>query len=93
MDPQSPSLVTTALSSVGAPATAFPAKMLQTKHPTRDVYGAQFPIMPNSLTYGAATCMIERPVGRKGKPMRVVIGLQDHAGGWHKAIFPRLKSR
>jgi hypothetical protein len=36
--------------------------------------------MPNSLTYGSVTVMIERPVGRKGKSMRVVIGLRDHAG-------------
>ena len=49
-------------------------------------------VTPNSLTYGTVTVMIERPVGRKGKPMRVVIGLQDHAGRWHKVIFPRLKS-
>jgi len=50
-------------------------------------------VMANSLTAEAVTVMIKRPVGRKGKPMRVVIGLQDNAGRWHKVVFPRLESR
>jgi hypothetical protein len=70
------------------------SNILLTKHPnpTKDVHSSQYPVMPNSLTYGAVTFMIERSVGRKGKPMRVVIGLQDHAGRWHKVVFSRLKS-
>jgi hypothetical protein len=63
-------------------------EMHMTKHP-----GLGVEVTPNSLTYEAATVLIERRVGRKGKPMRVVIGLQDNAGRWHKVVFPHVQNR
>ena len=50
-------------------------------------------ITAHSLTAGAATVLIERSIGRKGKPMRVVIALQDNAGRWRKVVFPHIQSR
>ncbi len=31
------------------------------------------------------------PVGRKGKPIRVMVSLRDHSGRWHKLVFPYLR--
>jgi hypothetical protein len=52
--------------------------------------GKSIPIEPYSLTYGSATIIIACPVGSVGKMMRVVVAVQDHAGRWHKIIFPHL---
>jgi hypothetical protein len=48
------------------------------------------PIEPRSLTYGSASFLINQPVGHVGKTMRAVVAVQDHAGRWHKLIFPPL---
>jgi hypothetical protein len=49
------------------------------------------PIEPHSLTYASATIIINHPVGRVAKAMRTVVAVQDHAGRWHKIIFPHLQ--
>jgi hypothetical protein len=61
------------------------------RHPTENIYSKEFPIAAHSLTYGSVHIAIDHPVGRIGKDTRVVIGVQDHAGQWHKLVFPRLK--
>ena len=54
------------------------------------IHDIKRPIEPYSLTYGSATIIIACPVGSVGKMMRVVVAVQDHAGRWHKIIFPHL---
>jgi hypothetical protein len=65
--------------------------MLLIQQPNGSTGGFKNPIMPNSLTYGSGCITIAHPVGRPGKEMRVVVTLQDHAGRWHKLIFPHMK--
>ena len=65
------------------------ANMVLLKHPNAEVYGS-YSIPHNSLTYGNANIIINRSIGKAGKPIRAVIGLQDHLGGWHKLVFPHL---
>ena len=65
-------------------------KMMVVRHPNGDVYSSQNPILPRSLTKGSATIIIDRPVGSIGKMMRAVVRVQDHAGRWHKLVFPHL---
>jgi hypothetical protein len=69
-------------------------KLLTTKHPTGDVHSSKFPIMPHALTEASATIIIKGAVGGVGKrgTMRVSIGVLDHAGRWHKLIFPHLRN-
>jgi hypothetical protein len=51
-------------------------------------------IEPHSLTNdGLADIGIAHRVGRVGKTMRVVVFVRDHAGRWHKLIFPHLPIR
>jgi hypothetical protein len=54
------------------------------------IHDIKRPIEPHSLTYGSAMIIINHPVGRVGKTMRAVVAVQDHAGRWHKIVFPRL---
>jgi len=65
-------------------------KMVSVQHPNRNENSSKNPILPNSLTYGDVHITIDHPVGKVGKPMRVVIALQDHARTWHKLAFPHL---
>jgi len=69
---------------------AILTKVMIVRHPKADIYSAKYPIEPHSLTYASATIIINRPVGRVGKTMRAVVAVQDHAGRWHKLIFPHL---
>jgi hypothetical protein len=55
------------------------------------IHNIKRPIEPHSLTYGSATIIINHPVGRVGKTMRAVVAVQDHAGRWHKIIFPHVQ--
>lgn len=69
---------------------AIITKLLLIEQPKGHSYGTKNPILPNSLTYGDAHITIDHPVGRLGKPMRAVVAFQDHAGRWHKLVFPHL---
>ncbi len=64
--------------------------MLNTKHPIENTYSSRFPILAHSLTYGSATIIVDRPIGRLGKPMRVVVRLRDQRGRWHKLVCPHV---
>jgi hypothetical protein len=64
--------------------------MLTFRHPNNRTYSGENSFMPNSLTYGMATVIIDHPIGRIGRPMQVAIELQDHAGQWHKVCFPHV---
>jgi hypothetical protein len=69
-------------------------KLLMTEHPVGDVYGSRNPIMPHDLAHASATIIIKGAVGGVGKrgTMRVSIGVQDHAGRWHKLVFPHVRN-
>ena len=67
---------------------AIVTDLLITKHPSENTYSAQFPILANSLTYCSATIIINRPIGRLGKPMRVVVRLRDPDGYVAQARLP-----
>jgi hypothetical protein len=69
-------------------------KMLHTRHPTQNVHGSRYPIMAHSLTEASATIIVKDAVGGIGKKgtMRVSVSVQDHAGRWHKLVFPHLRN-
>jgi hypothetical protein len=69
-------------------------KILMTDPRTEDDHSLRDPIMPHSLTEGSAHILIKGAVGGIGKKgtMRVSVSLQDHAGRWHKLVFPRLRN-
>jgi hypothetical protein len=64
--------------------------ILSVRSPTGSEYGFEFPIMPHSLTQGSTHFVIDRPVGRIGKTMRIVVRVQDHAGRWYRLVFPHV---
>lgn len=65
---------------------------LATRHPTGDTYSREHPILANRLSYCHADITIDHAIGKVGRPMRVVIKVQDHAGQWYRLVFPRLRS-
>jgi hypothetical protein len=67
--------------------------MLTTEHPSDPMHSSEYPILPHSLSYCHAHITIDHPVGKAGRPMRVVIKLQDHAGRWYRLVFPHVRSR
>jgi hypothetical protein len=69
-------------------------RMPTTRHPTEDVHSSRFPIMAHALTEASASIMIKGAVGGIGKKgaMRVSVSIQDHAGRWHRLVFPHLRS-
>ncbi len=62
---------------------------LMTQHPKQDVYGSDFAIQAHARRTCSASIMALGTIGGVGrkKPMRVSIGVQDHAGRWHKLVF------
>ncbi len=62
------------------------------KHPSANVHSFTYPVQPHSLAYASADIMVDYPVGRVGRPTRVVVRLQDQAGKWHKLTFPHVRS-
>jgi len=67
------------------------ARNLSFKDPNSNCYGDKYPVLAQTLSYGSAVIIVDRPVGRKGKPIRIVVSLRDHAGRWHKLVFPHLR--
>lgn len=68
--------------------------LMMTEQRTENDHSLRDPIMPHSPTEGSAHILIKGAVGGIGKKgtMRVSVSLQDHAGRWHKLVFPRLRS-
>ncbi len=66
-------------------------RMLLFKDPNSRYYGSAHPVPAHTLSFGSATIIVDRPVGRKGKPIRIVVALRDHAGRGHKVVFPYLR--
>jgi hypothetical protein len=67
--------------------------MLATQHPKQDLYGSDFGIQARARRACSANIMAHGTIGGVGrkKPMRVSIGVQDHAGRWHKLVFRGLR--
>lgn len=65
---------------------------VMTRHPNQNVFGSEFPVNPHSRTELSAIVIANRAVGGKKREMRVSVGLRDHAGRWHKVVFPHLKN-
>jgi hypothetical protein len=65
---------------------------LMFEDPNSHYYGHERPVPAQSLSYGSATIIVDHPVGRKGKPIRLVVSLRDHAGQWHKLVVPFVRS-
>jgi hypothetical protein len=68
--------------------------MLMTQHPTQNAYSGDYGIQARKRRACSANILALGTVGGMGrtKPMRTVsIGLQDHAGRWHKLVFRRLR--
>lgn len=61
---------------------------LNLKDPNSHYYGHEHPVPAQSLSYGSATIIVDHPIGRKGKPIRLVVGVRDHEGRWHKLVVP-----
>jgi hypothetical protein len=64
-----------------------------TEHPTQNMYSADYGIQAYKRRACSAHIMAIGTVGGIGrkKPMRVSIGVQDHAGRWHKLVFRGLR--
>jgi hypothetical protein len=60
-----------------------------TQHPTQNVYSHDYGIQARKRRACTAHILARGTIGGSGrrKPMRVSIGLQDHAGRWHKLVF------
>jgi len=68
-------------------------RTLATQHPKQDLYGSDFGIKAHARRGCSVNIIALGTVGGAGrkKPMRVSIGIQDHAGRWHKLVFRRLR--
>jgi hypothetical protein len=62
---------------------------LMTQHPKQNLYGSDFAIQAHTRRACSVNIIALGTVGGAGrkKPMRVGIGVQDHAGRWHKLVF------
>lgn len=51
--------------------------------PQSSTHSGRNPVLPHSLRHATIHFVIGRPVGRPGKPMCVMIRVQDHARNWY----------
>jgi hypothetical protein len=65
--------------------------LLHVRHHERNVYSSQYPVLAHCLTEGGIHIVVGHPVGTVGKPMHVVIEIQDHTGRWYKVGFPHVQ--
>jgi hypothetical protein len=67
--------------------------MLMTQHPTQNTYSTDDGIQAHKRRACAANIIALGTVGgvSRKRPMRVSIGVQDHAGRWHKLVFRDLR--
>lgn len=63
-------------------------RLLLLNDPNSKYYGSAHPVPAHTLSFGSATIIVDHAVGRKGEPIRLVVALRDHAGRWHKLVFP-----
>jgi hypothetical protein len=66
--------------------------MFLVEAPEDVTFSSRNPILPHSLQEVGAHITINRPIGRSGKNMRVMIKIQDHARKWYWLIFWDVKS-
>jgi hypothetical protein len=66
---------------------------LMTQHPTGNAYSSEYGIQPRKRRACSAHIMVRGVVGGEDrkKPMRVTVGVQDHAGRWHKLVYRALR--
>jgi hypothetical protein len=64
---------------------------LSVRGPAGSAFGFEFPILPHWPTDGSASFVIDCPIGRVGKAMRVVVFIEDHAGRRYKLVFSHIK--
>jgi hypothetical protein len=62
--------------------------LLAVRHHTDNHHSFDFPVFAHQFTYVSAHVLISGAVGRPGKPMRVVVDIQDHARRWYRLTFP-----
>jgi hypothetical protein len=62
------------------------------RHPTDEIYSSEYPIPAHSLTHGQVAITINRPVGTKEKPRRVVVSIDDHVRRRYTLIFAYVRS-
>jgi hypothetical protein len=67
---------------------------VMTQHPTQNEYGSDFGIQPRKRRACSAYIVVRGVIGGadRRKPMRVTVGIQDHAGRWHKLVYPPLRN-
>jgi hypothetical protein len=65
--------------------------LLHVRHHERNVYSSQYPVQAHCLTEGGIHIVIGHPVGTVGKPMHVVVEIQDHSGRCYKVAFPHVQ--
>ncbi len=64
---------------------------LSVRGPAGSAFGPEFPILPHWPTDGSASFVIDYPVGRVGRAMRVVVFVEDHVGRRYKLVFSHIK--
>ena len=64
---------------------------LSVRGPAGSAFGFEFPILPHWPTDGSASFVIDYPIGRVGKAMRVVVFIEDHVGRRYKLVFSQIK--
>jgi hypothetical protein len=67
---------------------------VMTQHPTGNTYSSDFGIQPRKRRACSAHIFVRGAVGGadRKKPMRVTVGVQDHAGRWHKLVYRMLRN-
>jgi hypothetical protein len=86
------SVMPSAIRLLGVPRRWIIQPTLAARDARSGIYSSEHPVPPHSLTYVQAQFVIDRAVGDVGKPLRVVIGIQDHVGRWYRLVFPNLRS-
>ena len=65
------------------------ANVLITRNPNPNVntFGHANPILPRAISEASCTIMLDRAIGRQGRPMTAVLKVSDQSGRWHKVKF------
>jgi hypothetical protein len=73
------------------------SSMVVTEHPDpkESIHSSDFAVGAHGRQHCSADLMVLGLVGgaKRRRPMRVSVSLQDHAGRWHKLVFPNLRDR
>jgi hypothetical protein len=73
------------------PRGVYLSRNVIVRHPQRDIFGSEYPILPRGTSPASCGFIVNRPIGKPGRIIVAVVSVSDQFGRWHKLKFKELR--